>query len=40
VQIPFKAFVKYSTPMLGTHTWQVEKFETRLKHEKDPFTPM
>jgi CubicO group peptidase (beta-lactamase class C family) len=39
VQIPFKASVKYSTPMLGTHTWQVEKLETRLKLAKDPFIP-
>jgi len=38
VQIPFKVTVKYSAPMLGTWTYQVEKIETRLKLEKDPFT--
>jgi hypothetical protein len=38
VQIPFKATVKFPTPMLGTHTYQVEKIETRLKLRKDPFT--
>jgi CubicO group peptidase (beta-lactamase class C family) len=38
VQIPFKATVKYPTPMLGTQTYQVEKIETGLKLDKDPFT--
>jgi len=38
VQIPFKATVKYPTPMLGTQTYQVEKIETRLKLKEDPFT--
>ncbi|HEV7607969.1 MAG TPA: hypothetical protein VGO61_11560 [Steroidobacteraceae bacterium] len=38
VQIPFKSMVKYSMPKLGTWTYQVEKVETRLKLEKDPFT--
>ncbi len=38
VQIPFKATVKYPTPMLGTQTYQVEKIETRVKLDKDPFT--
>lgn len=37
VQIPFKASVKYSAPMLGTWTYQVAKIETRLRLEKDPF---
>ncbi len=38
VQIPFKATVKYPTPLLGTQTYQVEKVETRLKLDQDPFT--
>jgi CubicO group peptidase (beta-lactamase class C family) len=38
VQIPFKATVKFPTPALGTHTYLVEKIETRLKFDKDPFT--
>ncbi|MEO8016571.1 MAG: hypothetical protein ABI769_02055 [Pseudomonadota bacterium] len=38
VQIPFKSTVKYSTPKLGTWTYQVEKIETGLKLGKDPFT--
>jgi hypothetical protein len=37
VQIPFQAKVKYSAPMLGTWTYQVEKIETHLKLDKDPF---
>ena len=38
VQIPFKSTVKYSTPKLGSWTYQVEKIETRLKLDSDPFT--
>jgi CubicO group peptidase (beta-lactamase class C family) len=38
VQIPFKATVKYPSPSLGTHTYQVQKIETRVKLGKDPFT--
>ena len=43
VQIPFKNTVKYTTvtasvPKLGTWTYQVEKIESRLKLDKDPFT--
>jgi CubicO group peptidase (beta-lactamase class C family) len=38
VQIPFKSTVKYSTPTLGTWTYQVEKIETGLKLDEDPFT--
>jgi hypothetical protein len=37
VQIPFKVTVKFPTPTLGTHVYQVEKIETRVKLEKDPF---
>ena len=42
VQIPFKSTVKYTTvsasqPKLGTLTYQVEKIETHLKLDKDPF---
>jgi hypothetical protein len=36
VQIPFKMTVKY--PDLGTQTYQVDKIETRLKFDRDPFT--
>ncbi len=38
VQIPFKATVKFPTPLLGTQTYEVEKIETRLKLKADPFT--
>jgi len=38
VQIPFKATSKWPTPAIGTQTYQVEKIETRLKLDKDPFT--
>ena len=38
VQIPFKCTVKSPTPVLGTWTYQVEKIETHLKLDKDPFT--
>jgi hypothetical protein len=38
VQIPFRASVKFPTPMLGTLTYQVDKIETRVKLRKDPFT--
>jgi CubicO group peptidase (beta-lactamase class C family) len=38
VQIPFKATVTYPTPMLGTQTYQVEKIETGVKLDRDPFT--
>jgi hypothetical protein len=38
VQIPFKASVKFPTPMLGTLTYQVDGIETRVKAARDPFT--
>jgi hypothetical protein len=38
VQIPFKYQVRYSRSNLGTWTYQVEKIETRLKLDKDPFS--
>ena len=38
VQIPFKCNVKYSKQELGAWTYQVEKIETRVKVDKDPFT--
>ena len=38
VQIPFKSTVAYSSREFGTWTYQVEKIETRLKLEMDPFT--
>lgn len=38
VQIPFKMTVKFPTPVLGTQTYQVEKIETGLKLDEDPFT--
>jgi hypothetical protein len=38
VQIPFKSTVKYPTPLLGAQIYQVEKIETRLKLDRDPFT--
>lgn len=38
VQIPFKSIAKFPTPVLGTHTYQVEKIETRLKLDEDPFS--
>ncbi|HEU5136492.1 MAG TPA: serine hydrolase domain-containing protein [Steroidobacteraceae bacterium] len=38
VQIPFRCAVKWPTPMIGTQTYHVEKMETRVKLEKDPFT--
>jgi hypothetical protein len=37
VQIPFKITVKYSRPTLGTRIYEVEKIETHLKLDKDPF---
>ena len=37
VQIPFKMTVKYPSPDLGTRNFQVEKIETRLKLDKNPF---
>jgi CubicO group peptidase (beta-lactamase class C family) len=37
VQIPFKVIAKFPTPVLGTHTYRVEKIETRLKLDPDPF---
>jgi hypothetical protein len=37
VQIPFKVTMKYTTPVLGTQTYQVEKLETSVKLDKDPF---
>jgi hypothetical protein len=37
VQIPFKSTVKYSLPKLGTWSYQVEKIETGLKLDTDPF---
>jgi CubicO group peptidase (beta-lactamase class C family) len=38
VRIPFKASAKFPTPMLGTLTYQVDRIETRVKLNKDPFT--
>jgi CubicO group peptidase (beta-lactamase class C family) len=38
VQIPFKSTVKYPTPLLGSQAYQIEKIETRLKLDRDPFT--
>jgi CubicO group peptidase (beta-lactamase class C family) len=38
VQIPLRTTAKYSSPMLGTHTYQVDETETRLTLKKDPFT--
>jgi hypothetical protein len=38
VQIPFKITVKFPTPVLGTWTYQVEKIETHLQLDEDPFT--
>ena len=37
VQIPFKRTEKDSTPKLGAWTYQVEKIETGLKLDTDPF---
>lgn len=37
VQIPFTLTAKYPTPVLGTQTYQVEKIETGLKLDEDPF---
>ncbi|MGH8219576.1 MAG: serine hydrolase [Steroidobacteraceae bacterium] len=37
VQIPFKITTKFPTPVLGTVTYQVEKIETGLKLQEDPF---
>jgi hypothetical protein len=37
VQIPFRSMTKFPTPLLGTVTSQVEKIETGLKIEGDPF---
>ena len=37
VQIPFKSTVKWANPALGTQNYQVEKIETRVKLDKDPF---
>ena len=37
VQIPFKVTTKYSTPVLGTLTFQVEKIETGLELNEYPF---
>jgi hypothetical protein len=38
VQIPFKVTAKFPTPVLGTVTYQVEKVETGLKLDEDPFS--
>jgi hypothetical protein len=37
-QIPFRKTEKYSNPKLGSWTFQVEKIETRVKLDTDPFT--
>jgi CubicO group peptidase (beta-lactamase class C family) len=37
VQIPFRSTTKFPTPVLGTVTSQVEKIETGLKIDGDPF---
>lgn len=37
VQIPFRVTTKYATPVLGTVTFQVEKIETGLELDEDPF---
>jgi CubicO group peptidase (beta-lactamase class C family) len=37
VQFPFKITTKFPTPVLGTVTYQVEKIETGLKLDEDPF---
>ncbi|HEV2702399.1 MAG TPA: serine hydrolase domain-containing protein [Steroidobacteraceae bacterium] len=38
VQIPFKITTTFPTPILGTVTYHVEKLETGLKFDVDPFT--
>jgi CubicO group peptidase (beta-lactamase class C family) len=38
VQFPFRVTTKFPTPVLGTVTYQVEKVETGLKLDADPFT--
>jgi hypothetical protein len=38
VQIPFRRTGKYSEKKLSTRTFQVEKIETHLKLDNDPFT--
>jgi CubicO group peptidase (beta-lactamase class C family) len=37
VQIPFKSTVKYPSPVLGTQTYVVQKAETHVQPEGDPF---
>lgn len=37
VQIPFKVVTRFPTPVLGTLTYQVEKIETGVKLDEDPF---
>jgi hypothetical protein len=37
VQVPFKVTTKYSMPALGTLTFRVEKVETDVKFDQDPF---
>lgn len=37
VQIPFKIPTTFPTPILGTVTYTVEKIETGLKLDEDPF---
>jgi CubicO group peptidase (beta-lactamase class C family) len=37
VQVPFKITTKFPTPLLGTVTYQVQKVETGLKLDEDPF---
>jgi CubicO group peptidase (beta-lactamase class C family) len=38
VQFPFKITTTFPTPVLGTVTYQVEKIETHLKLDEDPFS--
>jgi hypothetical protein len=38
VQLPFKITTKFPTPVLGTVTYQVEKVETGVKLDEDPFS--
>jgi CubicO group peptidase (beta-lactamase class C family) len=37
VQVPFKITTKFPTPVLGTVTYTVEKVETGVKLDEDPF---
>jgi hypothetical protein len=37
VPLPYRVTSKFPTPVLGTVTYQVEKVETGLKFDEDPF---